>query len=104
MLYRSRASVIGSMPHSYGSSFTLLYFSECRRLANPSVNSAKPVATTTKMAMGMYGESIWRDEAAHAGRSVWLDERFIPYGAAVAQFPASHTFQTALQLGLLDAV
>src|ERR1051325_9216715 len=46
------------MPHSYGSSFTLLYFSECSRLEKTSVNSAKPVATTTKMAIGMYAESI----------------------------------------------
>ena len=41
------------MPHSYGSSFTLLYFSEWIRLEKTSVNIAKPVATTTKMAIGM---------------------------------------------------
>ena len=58
MLYRSRASVAGSMPHSYGSSFTWLYFSEWIRLENTSVKSAKPVATTTNKAMGMYAESI----------------------------------------------
>src|SRR5919202_1526567 len=69
MLYRSRASVTGSIPHSYGSSFTLLYFSECSRLENTSVNSAKPVATTTKMAMGMYAESMWVQTAAETAHA-----------------------------------
>src|SRR5256885_14567150 len=64
MLYRSRASVAGSMPHSYGSSFTWLYFSEWIRLEGTRVNSARPVATTKNMAIGMYAESIWMNDRA----------------------------------------
>src|SRR5436190_7755862 len=76
MLYRSRASVVGSMPHSYGSSFTLLYFCELSRPDTTRVNRAKPVATTTKIAMGMYDESIGSraapEEQARRERSRWF--------------------------------
>jgi hypothetical protein len=39
----------------------LLYFSGCSKLENTSVNNAKPVATTTKMAIGIYVDSISSD-------------------------------------------
>jgi hypothetical protein len=46
------------------------------RLEKTSVNSANPVATTTKMAMGMYDESIRMNEGAESrapgGKAVGL--------------------------------
>src|SRR5262245_56533761 len=46
------------MPHSYGSSFTLLYFFVCTACERSSVTQAKPMATNRKMAIGMYALSI----------------------------------------------
>src|SRR5947207_13980837 len=75
MLYRSRASVTGSIPHSYDSSLTLLYFFGWTRLAITSVSTAKPVATTTKMAMGMYADGMGNWDARCAEKRLVYNTR-----------------------------
>src|SRR5262249_1698719 len=46
------------MPHSYGSSFTLLYLLGWMRLVNTRGKTAKPVATRSDSPIGPYDESI----------------------------------------------
>ena len=65
------------MPHSYGSSFTLLYLLGWIRLVKTSVNTAKPVATATKMAIGMYDESMGNDRARQSAAQPWKSGWFI---------------------------
>jgi hypothetical protein len=52
MLYRSRASVVGSMPHSYGFELYFVVLTRMNEAREDQREQREPVATTTKIAIG----------------------------------------------------